>query len=163
MAPIAKYDGGKSLILKKVKDKMDILQLTTLLSSCLPLLLKFGDKVAESAGGALGKDVNWETIKKIWDQLRPKAEAKPDVMKVVAAVVADPDDQDFKDVLQKKLEKLLEENRELKEAIAQILQEETISSQVNIAVKGDNSGVIGGNIQDSKVFGSVDIQGDINM
>ncbi len=101
---------------------MDIVAVTTLISSCLPSLVKIGDQAAEIAGSKIAGDA-WETAKKIWQKLRPKVEEKKVITNAVEAVVETPDDEDSKQFLEKKLQKLIEENQELTEAIAKILQE----------------------------------------
>ena len=145
---------------------MDIVAVTTLLSSFLPSLLKLGDKAAESIGSAVGKD-GWETAKKIWGKIHPKVQENSSVLKAAKVVVDDPDDDDFKKVFQDKLQKLLEQNPDLIESIAKILQESpplTPSVQINQTVD-KNEGLVIGQMTGGKAIGRIDgnIQGGVNL
>ena len=145
---------------------MDIVAVTALLSSRLPYLLKLGDKAAESMGSEMGKAL-WETAKKIWEKLRPKVDEKKSILKAVEAVVESPDDDSCKVFFQNQLQKLLEENPDLAEAIAKILQESpplTPSAQINQTVD-KNEGLVIGQMTGGKAIGRIDgnIQGGVNL
>ena len=145
---------------------MDIVAVTTLISSCLPSLVKIGDQAAEIAGSKIAGDA-WETAKKIWQKLRPKVEEKKVITNAVEAVVETPDDEDSKQFLEKKLQKLIEENQELTEAIAKILQESAPlppSVQINQTVT-NNEGQVIGQMTGGKAIGRIDgnIQGGVNF
>ena len=145
---------------------MDIVAVTTLLSSCLPSLLKMGDKAVESIGSKIGADA-WETAKKIWDKLRPKVEEKKSVLSAVEAVVESPDDEDCKEFFQKQLQKLIKENPDLAEAIAKILQESppiATGVQINQTVT-NNEGQVIGQMTGGKAIGRIDgnVQGGVNF
>jgi hypothetical protein len=145
---------------------MDIVAVTTLLSSFLPSLLKLGDKAVESVGSAVGKD-GWETAKKIWEKIHPKVAENPPVLKAAKVVVEDPDDEDFKKVFQDKLQKLIEQNPDLIEAIAKILEESAPlapSVQINQTV-ANNEGQVIGQMTGGKAIGRIDgnIQGGVNL
>ncbi len=145
---------------------MDIVAVTSLISSCLPSLLKIGDKAAEIAGSKIGEDA-WATAKKIWEKLRPKVEEKKVIANAVEAVAESPDDQDCKEFFQKKLQKLIEENQELTEAITKILQESAplpASVQINQTVT-NNQGQVIGQMTGGKAIRRIDgnIQGGVNL
>jgi len=145
---------------------MDIVAVTTLLSSCLPSLLKMGDKAVESIGSKIGADA-WETAKKIWDKLRPKVEEKKSVLSAVEAVAESPDDEDCKEFFQKQLQKLLKENPELAEAIAKILQESPpipTGVQINQTV-ANNEGQVIGQMTGGNAIGRIDgnVEGGVNF
>ncbi|MBD2178423.1 hypothetical protein H6F42_16005 [Pseudanabaena sp. FACHB-1998] len=145
---------------------MDIVAVTSLISSCLPSLLKLGDKAAEIAGSKIGEDA-WATAKKIWEKLRPKVEEKKVIANAVEAVVESPEDEDCKEFFQKKLQKLIEENQDLTEAIAKILQESAplpASVQINQTVT-NNQGQVIGQMTGGKAIGRIDgnIQGGVNL
>ena len=145
---------------------MDIVAVTTLLSSCLPSLLKMGDKAVESIGSKIGADA-WETAKKIWDKIHPKVEEKKSVLSAVEAVVESPDDEDCKEFFQKQLQKLIKENPDLAEAIAKILQESPLIAtgvQINQTVT-NNEGQVIGQMTGGKAIGRIDgnVQGGVNF
>lgn len=138
---------------------MDVTALTALLSPCLPFLMK----AAESASSKIGTDA-WETAKKIWENLRPKLEAKDDVRVAAEQVAAKPESEARKAVFQEELKTLLKENPDLAEAITQIMTESSSGSalglQINQAVTGDENQIIG-QASGGKVFGSV--TGNVNI
>jgi hypothetical protein len=150
----------------KAEIKMDIMAVTALISSCLPSLLKLGDQAAEVAGSKIAGDA-WETAKKIWAKLRPKVEEKKAVTNAVEELIESPDDDYCKEVLQKKLQKLIQENQDLTEAIAKILEESaplTPSVQINQTVT-NNEGQVIGQMTGGKAIGRIDgnIQGGVNF
>jgi CHAT domain len=136
---------------------MDIAVLTTLLSPCLPFLMKWGEKAAESASSKISTDA-WETAKKIWEKLHPKLEAKDDARVAAEQVAANPESKGHKLVFQEELEKLLKENPDLAKAIAQILQEEapdrTSGTQIVQTVTGNQNQVIG-QMAGGQAFGNI--------
>lgn len=145
---------------------MDIVAVTALISSCLPFLVKIGDQASEIAGSKIAGDA-WETAKKIWQKLQPKVEEKKVITNAVEAVVETPDDEDCKQFLEKKLQKLIEENQDLTEAIAKILQESAplpASVQINQTVT-NNEGQVIGQMTGGKAIGRIDgnIQGGVNF
>ena len=145
---------------------MDIVAITSLLSVSLPSFLKFGDKAIESIGSAAGKD-GWETAKKIWEKLRPKVEEKKSALSAVEAVVESPNDESCKEFFKKQLHKLLEENPDLAEAIAKILEESAPlapSVQINQTLT-NNEGQVIGQMTGGKAIGRIDgnIQGGVNF
>lgn len=146
---------------------MDIVAITSLLSVSLPSFLKLGDKAIESIGSAAGKD-GWETAKKIWDKLRPKVEEKKSALSAVEAVVESPNDESCKEFFKKQLHKLFEENPDLIEAIAKILQESdplpAATVQINQTVD-KNEGQVIGQMTGGKAIGRIDgnIQGGVNF
>lgn len=154
---------------------MDIAVLTALLSSCLPFLLKLGDKAAESAVTKLGADA-WETGKKIWETLRPKAEEKKDVLGAAEALAASPDDEVCQQFFQNRLQKLLKDNPDLAAEIAQILAEQplpAIAGQVSQqigkvegqAINQMTGGQAIGQINAEKMIGQIsgNVEGGVNL
>ena len=133
---------------------MDIVTLTALLSPCLPFLMKLGGKAAESASGKLGADA-WEAAKKIWDKLSSKVEAKEAAKEAAIDVANNPEDKDLQIALRVQLKKLLDQDKELAEAIAKIIEDappEVITGvQITQNVTGDKNLTIGqmtgGNVQ----------------
>jgi hypothetical protein len=127
-------------------NKMDIVTLTALLAPYLPTLMKLGGKAAESAASKVGADT-WETVKKIWAKLSPRIEAKESAKEAAIDVANNPDDEDLQAALRVQLKKLLEQNKELAEAIAKILAEaspEVIAGvQITQTTTGDKNVIIG--------------------
>lgn len=145
---------------------MDIALLMSLLSPCLPFLIKLGDKAAESAGSKIGPDV-WDMSKKIWDKLHPKLVAKEDAKIAAEQLAAKPESEARKAVFQEELEALLKENPDLTAAIAQIMQESapaTTGVQINQTVT-NNEGQMIGQMTGGKAIGRVDgnVQGGVNL
>lgn len=145
---------------------MDIALLMSLLSPCLPFLIKLGDKAAESAGSKIGPDV-WEMSKKIWDKLHPKLVAKEDAKIAAEQLAAKPESEARKAVFQEELEALLKENPDLTAAIAQIMQESTSATtgvQINQTVT-NNEGQVIGQMTGGKAIGRIDgnVQGGVNL
>ncbi len=125
---------------------MDILSLTALLAPHLPTLMKLGGKAAESASGKIGTDA-WETVKKIWAKLSPKIEGKESAKEAATDVANNPEDKDLQASLRVQLKKLLEQDKELEDAIAKILAEaspEVIAGvQITQNVTGNKNLTIG--------------------
>lgn len=144
---------------------MDVITLTALLTPYLPFLMKLGQKAAESASSKIGED-SWNTAKKIWDKLQPKIEAKEDAKIAAEQLAAKPDSEARKGVFQEELETLLEENPDLADAIAQILQEkpETTSGTPIIQTIKNTKGQVMGQMTGGKSIGNIDaVQGDVNL
>lgn len=143
---------------------MDILALTALLSPCLPVLMKLVDKAAESAGSKIGDDV-LKTANKIWEKLYPKIETNEKAKNAVNLVAADPKDEDYRMLLQKQLQKLLDEDQDLAEAIAQIMQKQKSTSdtdQVSVNISGKVAGAVVGQ-STGTVVGLSSVEGGISL
>ena len=127
-------------------NKMDIVTLTALLAPHLPTLMKLGGKAAESAASKVGANT-WETVKKIWAKLSPRIEAKESAKEATIDVANNPEDQDLQAALRVQLKKLLEQDKELAEAIAKILADtppEVIAGvQITQNVTGNKNLTIG--------------------
>jgi esterase/lipase superfamily enzyme len=136
-------------------NKMDIVTLTALLAPHLPTLMKLGGKAAESAASKIGTDT-WEAAKKIWDKLSPTVEKKEATKEAATDLANNPEDQDLQAALRVQLKKLLEQDKELEDAIAKILADaspEVIAGvQITQNVTGDANQIIG-QVTDGKVFG----------
>jgi hypothetical protein len=144
---------------------MDVITLTALLTPCLPFLMKLGQKAAESASSKIGEDT-WNTAKKIWDKLHLKIEAKEDARIAAQQLAARPDSETRKALFQEELETLLEENPDLADEIAQILQEkpETTSGTPIIQTIKNTKGQVTGQMTGGKSIGNIDaVQGDVNL
>lgn len=127
-------------------NKMDIVTLTALLAPHLPTLMKLGGKAAESAASKVGADT-WETVKKIWAKLSPRIEAKESAKEAAIDVANNPDDEDLQAALRVQLKKLLDQDKELEDAIAKILADtppEVIAGvQITQNVTGNKNLTIG--------------------
>lgn len=140
---------------------MDIATLTTFLTPFLPFLLKVGEKATQEAGKKFGEGFGasaWEKAKALWTKLQPKVEAKPIAKGAVEELAKFPNDADAKETLQKQLKKLLDEDKNLADEIARLMQEDseviskvvntfnqTISGSDNVAqnIAGDGNKAIG--------------------
>jgi hypothetical protein len=125
---------------------MDIVTLTALLAPHLPTLMKLGGKAAESAASKIGTDT-WEVAKKIWDKLSPTVEKKEAAKEAAIDVANNPEDEDLQAALRVQLKKLLEQDKELAQAIAKILSDtppEAIAGvQITQNVTGNKNLTIG--------------------
>jgi transketolase len=147
---------------------MDVIALTAFLTPFLPFLIKFGEKSAESVASKFGED-SWNKAKKVWDKLQPKVEAKEDAKVAAEQVAAKPDSKARQAVFQEELETLLQENPDLVEAIAQIMQESspTASGTQNMQTVTNNEGQAQAinQMKGEKVIGRIDgtIHGGVNL
>ncbi|MBD2457654.1 hypothetical protein H6G80_26735 [Nostoc sp. FACHB-87] len=149
---------------------MDIVFLTKLLAPCLPYLLKLGgiaaEKTAEKAAENIAPDI-WEKAKKVWSKLGAKVESKEELKVAAEQVAAKPESSARQAVFQEELEILLQENPDLAEEIAKLLQEEQSAAagvQINQTVTS-NEGQVIGQMTNSKAIGRIDgnIQGGVNF
>ncbi|AUT00811.1 hypothetical protein CLI64_10615 [Nostoc sp. CENA543] len=149
---------------------MDIVFLTKLLAPCLPYLLKLGgiavEKTTEKVGESIAPDI-WETAKKIWSKLGTKVESKEELKVAAEQVAAKPESSARQAVFQEELEILLQDNPELAEEIAKILQGEQSTAtgvQINQTIT-NNEGQAIGQMNNSKAIGRIDgnIQGGVSF
>lgn len=146
---------------------MDIALLATFLSPFLPHLVKLGGKAAEAVTEAISEkfgEAAWAKAQKIWQRLSPKIEAKEDMKVATTQAVAKPDSQARQALFQEELEVLLNENPELADAIAKIMQEDapdgTPGTQIIQTVTGNKNQTIG------QVFGGTvvgNVEGDVRI
>ena len=111
----------------------------------LPYLLKAGESAADEAGKKLGELAGgdaWDKAKALWCKLRLKIEARPPAQEALEDVAAAPKDEDARAVLRQQLKKLLAEDKELADGVAQIYGEVKMAG-VNIAAIGERSVAIG--------------------
>jgi hypothetical protein len=150
---------------------MDPATLTAFLAPFLPTLLKLGGKVLEGAattsGEAAGSKLTENALKKagaIWQKLFPKVEAKEAAKEAAEDVAKAPDDARAQASLELQLEKILNSDPSLAEAIAKIMEEEapdgTPGTQIVQHVTGNQNQVIG-QVTGGNVFGNVG--GDVNL
>ena len=146
---------------------MDIALLATFLSPFLPHLVKLGGKAAEAVTEAISEkfgEAAWTKAQKIWQQLSPKVEAKEDMKAATDQAAAKPDSQGRQAVFREELEALLNENPQLAEAIAKIMEEDapdgTPGTQIIQTVTGDKNQTIG-QVLGGTVVGNV--KGDVRM
>lgn len=134
----------------------------TFLTPYLPQLLNLAknasDQVAESAGKAMGEGT-WEKVKVLWSKLWPKAEAKPAAAEALVDAAQSPKDEDAQAAMRQQLKKLLTEDAQLAQEIAQFWQQAQTSeaATVTVTTSGERSIAIVG-----KVSGSNIVTGDGN-
>jgi uncharacterized protein YqcC (DUF446 family) len=127
---------------------MEIVTLTAFISPFLPSLLKLGgkaiDKSAESAASKFG-EIAVKKAQAIWEKLSPKVEAKESAKEAVMDVAKNPDDEDLQVVLRVQIKKLLEQDEELLNLIAEIFQADDSISDNKVVqnVTGNQNQVIG--------------------
>ena len=126
---------------------MDISSLTTFLNPVLPYLTKLGNKTAESSVEKLG-EATWNKAITIWTKLHPKIEAKPTAQEAIVDLIQNPDDPDLQAVFRVQLKKIFEQDDELCQAIAKIMEgnDPTPNTQINQTVTGNSGQIIGQSI-----------------
>ena len=146
-----------------LEQAMDVAFLVSILAPCLPFLLKLGNKAAEKVGEKVGEK-SVETAEKFWTKLSPKVEAKEAAKEAAEDLAKDPENPALKTVLQVQLEKILNQNPDLAQEIAQLLeaaQVEAGGTHIKQTVTGDRNQVIGTMSGSAKAVGSV--EGDVTM
>ena len=102
---------------------MNITTISNLLIPCLPFLLKkVGESALGSAASQMGKDA-WEQAQKIWAKLQPKIEVEATAKAAAEELAKKPESDIWKAAFQEKLTEILENDPELKAAIAEILKD----------------------------------------
>jgi hypothetical protein len=150
---------------------MEPVTLTAFLAPFLPTLLKIGGKAldvaATTSGEAAGTKLTESALNKagaIWQKLFPKVEAKEAAKEAAEDVAKAPDDARAQASLELQLEKILNSDPSLAEAIAKIMEEEapdgTPGTQIVQHVTGNQNQVIG-QVTGGNVFGNVG--GDVNL
>jgi uncharacterized protein YqeY len=136
---------------------MDIAFLVSLLAPCLPFFLKLGNKAADKAAEKVGEK-SVEVAGKLWSKLRPKVEAKEAAKEAVEDIANDPENAALQTVLQVQLGKILNQNPDLAQEIAQLLEEakaEVGGTHIKQTVIGDRNQVIGSMSGNAKAIGNV--------
>jgi hypothetical protein len=140
---------------------MEIATLTAFLSPFLPTLLKLGgkavEKVTESASGKFG-EAAFKKAEAVWAKLSPKVEAKDAAKEAAIGLAENPENGDRQAALRLQLKMLLQEDKELFKAIAQILEEDapdgTSGTKIVQNVTGNQNQVIG-QVTGGNVFGNI--------
>lgn len=113
----------------------------------LPLLMN-------GAVTQIGKSGVEIVVKEIWKIIETVLKAKDDARIAAEQLVAKPDSEPRRAVFLEELETLLNENPDLAKAIAQIMAEGNIETQINQSSTGDGIQMIG-QMLGGKVFGNV--------
>ena len=95
--------------------------LTTFLAPALPFLVKGGEGVVRQAGKKLGEE-GLGFAKKLWQKLRPKAEASQVVQVAAEEVAAAPEDADARENLSLQLRRILKADPELAAELAKMVE-----------------------------------------
>jgi hypothetical protein len=106
----------------------------------LPLL-------TEGVSQGIGKGAGEIAVKKIWEKLEPALKGNAKI--AAEQVAAKPESEARQAVFQEELETLLKENPDLAQAIAQIMAEITIETQISQFSRGNGATVgqvLGGNV-----------------
>jgi hypothetical protein len=147
---------------------MDMVALTAILATALPSLMKVGEnlgttltqKAAELGNLKLGEEA-WAKAKRIWDILQPKLAERASAEEAAKDVAQNPEDPDLQTVLRVQLKKLLDQDPDLAQAIAAVLQEKTESSatvQIQQTITNNDGQVIGqmtGGVAIGRVDGNI--------
>ncbi len=113
----------------------------------LPLLMN-------GAVTQIGKSSVEIAVKEIWKIIETVLKAKDDARIAAEQLVAKPDSEPRRAVFLEELETLLNENPDLANAIAQIMAESNIGTQINQLSTGNGAQTIG-QVLGGKVFGNV--------
>lgn len=132
--------------------------LTPFLPHLLALAKGASKQVEDTAGKALGEGA-WAQAKSLWSKLWPKAQAKPAAVEAVVDVAQSPKDEDFQANLRSQIKKLMSEDPQLANEIAQLWQQTQASgvTNINVTASGERSVAVGGNVS-----GSYIVTGDSN-
>ncbi len=129
-----------------------------LLAPFLGSLLKIGTQAGAQAAEAIGSEAG-QLATRVWERLGGKVENKPAAKEAAEDVAAQPDDQDAQAALRVQIRKILEEDAELQQALAAILEE---GKQAGVIA--DRGGVViqgGIHATDGGVAAGRDITGNI--
>lgn len=144
--------------------------LTTILLPCVPFLAKNAGAAAIKLVVAKIGESAWEKAQVIWTKLLPKINQDTEAKLATDELANNPEDEDWQMMFVKKLQTILENDAELRQEIAAILQdveEESLGTQTKIQLNVEsNQGQVIGQTSNSeaKNIGTVDnIQGDINF
>ena len=132
--------------------------LAGLLAPFLASLLDIGKQAGSQAAEALGSEAG-QLASRVWDRLSGKVESKPAAKEAAEDVAAKPDDPDAVAALRVQLRKILEEDGELQQQLAALLEE---GKQAGIIA--DRGGVViqgGIHATDGGVAAGRDITGNI--
>jgi hypothetical protein len=129
-----------------------------LLAPFLSSLLVIGKEAGTQAAEALGSEAG-QFASRIWERLSGKVESKPAAKEAVEDVATQPDDELARSALQLQIRKILQEDTELQQQLATILEEGQ-----RAGIVADRGGVViqgGVNATDGGVAAGRDISGNI--
>jgi len=132
--------------------------LAGLLAPFLSSLLVIGKDAGTQAAEALGSEAG-QLASRIWERLSGKVESKPAAKEAAEDVAAQPDDELARSALQLQIRKILQEDEELQQQLAGILEEGK-----RAGVVADRGGVViqgGIHATDRGVAAGRDITGNI--
>lgn len=127
---------------------MDFAALTTYLMPFLPYLIKAGDAFGKEAATKFGAGM-WANVQAIWDRLADRIAGKPAAEEAVNDAATHPDDPRVQAALELQLEKLLEGDPELLEAINRLWT--GASAGTTVMAQGNRS-MAAGTIKDSTLI-----------
>lgn len=104
----------------------------TVLAPALPYLYEAGKEAGSELARKIGSAAADQTVR-LWNWLRPKAEATPALQTAVADLAAQPDDADAQAVMRVQLKKLLEAQPTLVGELSGMLQNSVVQSVTQTA------------------------------
>lgn len=139
--------------------------LTTFLAPAMPYLIKGGEDLMKQVGKKLGEG-GLELAKKLWQKLRPKADASPMAKGAAEEVAAAPDNPDARATLRLQLQKILEADPALAAELASMVEGAGVKTTYQAANYGSGSiaqgpGAVAAGEGGSAVGGSV--HGDLHV
>lgn len=129
-----------------------------LLAPFLSSLLVIGKEAGTQAAEALGSEAG-QIASRIWERLGGRVESKPAAKEAAEDVAAQPDDELARSALQLQIRKILQDDTELQQELAAILEEGQ-----RAGVVADRGGVViqgGVNATQGGVAAGRDIKGNI--
>ncbi|AVH63775.1 MULTISPECIES: hypothetical protein [unclassified Nostoc] len=139
-------------------------ELTDFLTPVIPFLIETTERIA--AGEAIKRlsAAGWEQAKALWEKLKPRVEAKPNLQEALQDVAQDPKNEDAQVSLRYQFTKLLTQDPTLAAEIAKILQSQNpvqlgkynlnIGTATDLAI-GDNARLVkptfSGNVEGSYI------------
>jgi hypothetical protein len=139
--------------------------LTTFLAPAMPFLVKGGEDLVKQAGKKLGEG-GLDLAKKLWQKLRPKAEASSMAKGAAEEVAAAPDNPDARATLRLQLQKILEADPSLAAELERMMEGVGVKTTYQAANYGSGAiaqgpGAVAAGQGGAAVGGSV--QGDLHV
>lgn len=116
-------------------------QLVAMVAPALPYLMQKVDQAADAAVEKLGRKA-WEHARGLWAKLWPRIEDKEAAREAAETLAADPSDEDARAALRMTLKKLLAEDAELAQVLADLLGEAR-QAGVTVTASGERSVAVG--------------------
>jgi hypothetical protein len=119
--------------------RMDLAALTAFLAPLLPVLLRVGGRVADTATDAAAEQAVG-FAKRIWNALRGPVQEKDAAREAVEDLSRHPNDEELRTVLRVQLRKLLEQDAELAAEVGRLWEEAEAAGATAVSIRVTASG-----------------------